>query len=119
MGYESKIYVVSKSGISFGEEKQYAEVIAVFYASKYIELADVFKKVTDCYIYADDGNSMILWDCYGDELKEAPIGDVIRFLESELERGETYSRIKPLLALLKAFDGSAWGKKLVCLHYGY
>lgn len=119
MGYESKIYVVSKSGISFGEEKEYAEVIAVFYASKYIELAAVFKKVTDCYIYADDGDTMILEDRYGDELKEAPLSDVISFLEGELERGETYRRIKPLLALLKSFDTSVWGKNLVCLHYGY
>lgn len=119
MGYESRIYVVSKSGLGLEYGKTYASVIAVFNASKYAGLPDVFQKKTDCYIYADDGNSMILWDCYGDELKEAPIGDVIRFLESELERGETYSRIKPLLALLKAFDGSAWGKKLVCLHYGY
>lgn len=119
MGYESRIYVVSKSGLGLEYGKTYASVIAVFNASKYAGLPDVFQKKTDCYIYADDGNTMILEDCYGEELKEAPLADVISFLEGELERGETYCRIKPLLALLKSFDPNVWGKNLVCLHYGY
>lgn len=118
MGYESRIYVVQKSGLGLEYGKSFASVIAMFNASKYEGLSHVFKRETDCYIYSDNGFTTILEDCYGDEIKEAPLADVISFLEGELERGETYRRIKPLLALLKGFDKSQW-ENLVCLHYGY
>lgn len=48
----------------------------------------------------------------------ALLSDVIKFLEDEVQRGETYRRIKPLLTLLKGFDMEQWDN-LVCLHYGY
>lgn len=119
MGYESKIYVVEKSTLSLdGDGKCWGEVVAMFNACKFPGLLEVFKQKTDCYIYSDDGNTPILEDDYGDELTEAPLSDVIKFLEEELQRGETYRRIKPLLALLKGFDMEQWDN-LVCLHYGY
>ena len=119
MGYKSKIYVVEKSRLYLGGNgKRWAEVVAVFNACKFPKLPGVFKAKTDCYIYASDGNTRIFEDDYGDELTEAPLSDVIKFLEEEVQRGETYRRIKPLLGLLKGFDENQW-EKLVCLHYGY
>ena len=119
MGYESIIYVVKKSSFSPDESgKRFASVIAMFNACKFYGLPEVFKMKTDCYIYADDGNTSITKDRYGDELTEAPLADVIKFLENELQCGETYRRIKPLLALLKGFDMEQL-ENLVCLHYGY
>lgn len=117
MGYESRIYVAYKEKIH-DEEKRYAGVVAMFNFGKFPGLREVFKAKTDCYIYADDGNTPILEDDCGDELTEASLSDVIKFLEDEVQRGETYRRIKPLLGLLKSFDESQWGN-LVCLHYGY
>lgn len=116
MGYESRIYVVEKSLLSPDDDgKRFAEVLAMFNACKFPGLPEVFNQKTDCYIFADDGNTRIVKDRYGDELTEAPLSDVIKFLENEVQRGETYRRIKPLLALLKGFDMEQWDN-LVCLH---
>lgn len=117
MGYELRIYVVYKGKI-YDEEKRYAGVVAMFNFGKFAGLREVFKAKTDCYIYSDDGNTPILEDDYGDELTEAPLADVISFLENEIKNGENYRRIKPLLSLLKGFDKEQWDN-LVCLHYGY
>lgn len=66
MGYESKIYIVEKTGIKVHElgNKKRAEVIAVFNMSKFPPFNDYFKTETDCFIYADDGNTKILKDEY-------------------------------------------------------
>ena len=119
MGYEIRIYVVEKSSLSPDDDgKRFAEVLAMFNACNFPGLPGVFKVKTDCFIFADDGNTRIVKDRYGDELTEAPLSDVIKFLENEVQRGETYRRIKPLLGLLKSFDMEQWDN-LVCLHYGY
>lgn len=119
MGYESKIYVVEKSRLSPDDDgKRWGDVIAMFDVCKFPGLPELFKSKTDCYIYSDDGNTRITEDRYGDELTEAPISDVIKFLENEVQRGENYRRIKPLLSLLKGFDMEQCDN-LVCLHYGY
>lgn len=116
MGYESRIYVVRKSDLCPDYDgKRWAEIIAMFNACDFPGLH--FEKKTDCYIIADDGNTIISKDEYGDELTEAPLSDVINFLENEIKEGETYRRIKPLLSLLKGFDMEQWDN-LVCLHYG-
>ena len=109
MVYKGKIY---------DEEKRYAGVVAMFNFGKFSGLREVFKAKTDCFIYADDDDTRIVEDHYGNELTEAPLFDVIKFLENEVQRGETYRRIKPLLGLLKSFDENEWDG-LVCLHYGY
>lgn len=118
MSCESKVYVVSKSVYPSEQDgKQYAEVIAIFYGCYFPNLRNLFSKKTDCYILSDE-NDIVTQDKYGDELTEAPISDVIKFLENEVQSGEPYRRIKPLLSLLKGFDMEQWGN-LVCLHYGY
>lgn len=119
MGYESRIYVVEKTTLPPDfHGKRYARLIAMFNACVYPGLREVFRENTDCYVFSDGGNTEIIEDCYGKELTEAALSDVIKFLENEVQRGETYRRIKPLLGLLKSFDESQW-KNLVCLHYGY
>lgn len=124
MGYESKIYIIKKSSHSWSEDngRRYAEVLAMFDMSKFYELSDWFrnKPATKHYIYADDGNTQIIEDCYGDALKEASIKEVIDRLEKIVENGEDYRRIFPLLATLKAFEtqGNHWDD-IAVLHYGY
>lgn len=119
MGYESKIYIVKKSRLSPDDDgKRFANVVSMFDACNFPGLPGVFKLKTDCFIYADDGNTHISKDSYGDELTEAPLSDVIEFLENEIANGNTYRRINPLLQLLKGFDMEQW-ENLVCLHYGY
>lgn len=122
MGYESRLYVVNKRGSLMAEGKQWAEVIAVFNMCKFGAFNGVFQKETDCYIYADDGNTEILKDKYGDPLTEASIEDVIKYLEEYKDTKEHYRRVEPLLGmllgLLNSFDASEWDD-LKILHYGY
>lgn len=123
MGYESKLYIVEKSSLTPDKDgKRYADVIAMFNMRKFYELSDVLgeQKETDCYIFADDGNTKILEDRYDQKLTESSIPFVISILERILQDGKDYRRIYPLLNALKAFDEQKdkWGD-IVVLHYGY
>ena len=124
MCYKSKIYIVEKTNCSYTEENgmKYARVLAMFDVSKFYELSDWFrnKPATKHYIYADDGDTQIIEDRYGDTLKEASVEEVIDRLERIVENGEDYRRIFPLLAALKAFElhSNQWGN-IAVLHYGY
>ena len=123
MGYESKLYVVEKSNTIFpDEEKRYCFVIAMFDLCKFYPLSKMLSQYpdTDCYFYADDGDTQVLEDRYGSPLREIPIEDVIEILECDLDNGSTYRRIYPLLSMLKDFQShrDRWGE-LAVLHYGY
>ena len=123
MGYESKYYIVAKSNSGFGDEKgkRWAEKIAEFNMCKFVDLANFFKKETDCYIYADDGDTPIVEDRYGDSLKELSIEDALTALSKVEKEIDYYRRIKPFKALLTEFkeDADKWGYNLFILHYGY
>lgn len=123
MGYESKLYVVEKSDHRFpDEEMRYCQVIAIFDLCKFYPLSSVINHYpkTECYFYADDGNTKVLEDMYGDPLREIPIEDVIDILETELDSNNDYRRIYPTLAALKTLSHRKhqWGS-LAVLHYGY
>ena len=124
MGYESKLYVVEKSSYDYSGDKgmKYCQVIAMFDLCKFYPLSCTISDypTTDCYFYADDGNTRVLEDKYGDPLREIPIEDVIDVLEEYLSNNNNYRRIFPTLAALKALNEhkNQW-KELVVLHYGY
>ena len=123
MGYESKLYVVEKSnGMLINEEMRYCHVIAMFDLCKFYPLSMLRNEypTTKCYFYADDGNTEVMEDRYGEPLKEIPIEDVIEILEGELEEGSNYRRIYPTLAALKILNEHKhqWNE-LTVLHYGY
>ena len=118
MGYESKLYIVNKSDI-YDDGMKYGQVIATFDLCKVGSVARKIAKYpnTDAYIYADDGNTRITKDLYGEPFKEIPIADMIEILERESE-ADPYRRYRPCIQLLKGFDASEW-KDLVVLHYGH
>ena len=118
MGYESRIYVVNKTSLAENDGKKYAQLIARFDMSKMGGFDDLFKKETDCYVFADDGNTKIETDAYGDRLKEASVEDVIEYLDTFEKTQDYYRRIHPLLGCLQSFNPSDW-EGLVVLHYGY
>jgi hypothetical protein len=120
MGYESKLYIVNKMGETKieSEKKRYAQVVAMYDICKFGAFDGLFQTVTNCYIYADDGDTEILEDRYGEPLKEATITEVIEYLEKYKENKEPYKRVEPLLALLKGFNLEEW-ENLKVLHYGY
>ena len=122
MGYESKIYIGEKSSLKDNDGMIYVQVIAMFDMCKMGDLINVFDRKTDCYFYADDGNTKVVEDKYGDALTEAEIEDFIYVLEEAVDSGENYRRIFPLLSTLQTIyeqqkDGR-W-KNIVLLHYGY
>lgn len=122
MGYESKIYIGEKSSIKDNDGMTYVQVIAMFDMCKMGNLINVFDRKTDCYFYADDGNTKVLEDKYGDALTEAEIEDFIYVLEEAVDSGENYRRIFPLLSTLQTIyeqqKDERW-KNIVLLHYGY
>lgn len=123
MGYESRIYVVEKfEETIYDDGKCFARLIARFDMCVFHALANVmrYKPETNCYIYADDGNTRILEDCYGKPLTEATVKSVIEVLEKAITNGENYWRVFPLLSMLKAVEERLGGyNKIVVLHYGY
>lgn len=118
MGYESRIYVVEKYKAIGEDSKRYAEIIGSFNMCKFSGFGDIPREETDCFIYADDGNTHILEDLYGDPLMEMDIEDVITYLEEYQDKQAHYRRVEPLLKLLKGFNVEEWND-LVVLHYGY
>lgn len=122
MGYESKLYVVEKASKFPNEEMRYCQVIVMLDLCKFYPISSVrhHYPTTECYFYADDGDTKVLEDRYGDPLREMPIEDVIRILEDALNNGDNYRRIYPALAGLKALEQQKhqW-RELVVLHYGY
>ena len=122
MGYESKLYVVRKFDNILNEEKGWAQVIAMFDMCKFYELSNAMRTrpKTDCFIYADDEDTKILEDKYGEELTEASPQYVIDILESFLEENKDYWRVFTLLAFLKSLVKIVGqDKNIVVLHYGY
>lgn len=123
MSYCSRLYIVEKSRVIEDFGKRYAEKIAMLDMGQIPELSDILQKQkeTDCFIYADDGDTMILEDCYGEPLTESSIDTVIEALKSANANND-YRRIEPALGMLNTFllqqKRGRW-VDLVVLHYGY
>lgn len=120
MGYESKIYVVRKCGLSGDNGKSFAQKVAEFDLCKVYGISDTLRRMpkTDCYIYADDGNTEIIEDRYGEELTECTPEKLVELIENDIEKGGEYWRYNLILATLRElvkFNDN----KIYCLHYGY
>lgn len=116
MGYESRLYIVKAS-----KEINYAEVIAMFNCRGMPGNGwrSMFDKPFERELYADDGNTLITEDKYGEKLKYADFLTVIDWLEKAVEKDD-YRRLRPLLSLLKGFDLSQWTDgEMQIVHYGY
>lgn len=113
MGYESRLYVVDKHCENYGE------VIAMFNlcAIPSVSTKMMHYPKTNLYIYAEDGGTKIIKDCYGKPLTEIPIKDAISIIE-EAAADSSYRRFEPCLNMLKGFELNRW-HNLVVLHYGY
>lgn len=119
MGYESRLYVVKKTTLPGENNLRFAQKIAVFDLCKVPAVSDKMRayKNTDAFIYADDGNTEITEDRYGDVLKEVPLADAIKILEYAAAKDD-YWRYRPCIALLKSMQEYGQGD-IVVLHYGY
>lgn len=94
MGYETTIYV-GKSGLDcFANSRQWFHVFGHIDCSKLGGLTiteETKKSGIPCYIFGDDGNTMINEDKYGSGLVAVPIKKVIEGLAITL-KNDKYSR---------------------------
>lgn len=126
MGYESKIYIVKKHPRLYtDEDKCYAEVIAMFDLKKCSPINEFIAErlpETDCYIYADDGDTRILEDLYDEPLKEISVDEMIRMIDNVSSHYILFSGYTTMQMLKAALDemikqDDVYDK--VCLHYGH
>ena len=127
MGYESRLYIVSKGLIQHKATGLYwAEKIAEFNlccVDNFV-LKDIEKygKDTTCYFDSDDDFEPIIKDLYNDPITEISLNDMIGILKNAVNNSD-YRRYQPCLAMLESFARGVlygqWGDGLVVLHYGY
>ena len=124
MGYESRLYVVEKRLVRDEDGRRFSSVIAMFDLSKCYFLSGELRNrpVANCYFYADDFNTRVTKDRYGQPLTETTVEDVVRILEEAIRGGADYRYISPLLSFMKGLDSQMkngiWGEVAV-LHFGY
>lgn len=125
MGYESRIYIVEKSSRSWSDDngRKYASQIARIDMSKCYELSDILrnKPATECYIYADDGDTQIVEDCYGNPLTETPLKEALQIVNQVIAKTPyEYWRYQVLRSTLQSiYDYVGNDTQFVVLHYGY
>lgn len=122
MGYESKLYVIKKGSVKGSSGKIYGMHVAAFEMGCVYEMVGMIKKYphTDTFFFADDGNTEVTSDAYGEPLTEIPVKDMANIIRglSEHDVYNVYRRYKPVLAFLDAIDESEW-HNIVVLHYGH
>ena len=122
MGYEQKFFIVDNTTTKGLEnpDKSFAQVIAMYDNCKDDRLShfvNTHGKDSNCFIFADDGNTEVVEDEYGKPMKEIDIDLLIEYLE---EHTDDYRRYGPFLALLKAFQGASEDfRDLKILRFGY
>lgn len=121
--YESRIYIVAPTGQRDSKSgKCFAETLAVFNLGYVDSMIDIpvseHWKPTNYFVYADDGETEILEDMYGDELRELTVDDLISKLT--FTDGIAVSRRAAiLLSALRAIRLTYDKHDIVCLHFGY
>lgn len=108
MGYEIKLIIGSTDHVE-GEDNyfmKYAEIdlCKIGMNSKLNDL-EMFNRSdkTTWYFYADDGNTKVTEDCYGDKFKALPLSDYIEKLQEDVVDSD-YRRFKWALSLLKSMS---------------
>ena len=127
MGYESRVYIISKY-----KDTDYGEVVAMMELCKMYnrEFYDLFTHPIDFSAYYDDGNTKIFEDKCSDVCCYAYLKDVLAWLEPYYKEQKKiydgkyrmYKRLRPFYKLLKSFDNPQWVNQsddILILHYGY
>ena len=120
MGYESKLIVIDKTDIFNNDLHMiFSMRIATFDLCNVPSIARDVRNYpnTNAYFYADDGNTRVTEDLYGEPLKEVPVPDMIKILE-KAAICDSYRRYAPCIQMLRGFDLSQWGN-IVVLHFGH
>ena len=124
MGYEQKFYFVditTSKGVTNGKDKNWAEVIAMFDYCKDYELNDFVRSVgkdSNCFIFADDGNTEVCVDDYGDPLVMVDVDIMLGYLT--YHKDSEYRRYKLFYDMVKSFsENKSKFRNLAILRYGH
>lgn len=120
MSYESQIYIVKPHrGQKPGDcGLDYSEKVAMFrlgYVDGMYEFVQNYPE-SSCFIFGDDGNTEIIWDKYGEPLREIPIRELIFELDRLYSESKRWDIFAAISALVHYSDTPC---ELVALHYGY
>jgi hypothetical protein len=123
MGYEIKLVAGCRGT---GQQNDWVEKVVEIELSKcgHNQFGDLnTKRPTDdgkTFYYADDGNTQVREDNYGEPLRIRTIDETITALKAELRGKEKYRRFVVALAMLEAIEKTfSATENLVVLLYGY
>ena len=125
MGYESKVYIVQEYPKYYEDEKlPYGSVIAMFDLCKmgYSEyhgraFRELFNHERTCEFYADDFDTVITEDYYGDEVTKAEDNKaVVKWMKAYIKDNDWY-RAKVVLDTLLSLEKNNVEYSLY--HFGY
>jgi hypothetical protein len=126
MGYEVKLYVAIKHTFC---SDNWLEIIGSVDLSKpgpsaigALHSGHKDTKTPPTYFFADDGNTKITEDRYGERISIMPLYAVVEALKKDLEDSNGYRRFKIALGFLEAFQDNSkdWeGHELVVVGFGH
>lgn len=134
MGYESRLFIINRHETQFsdgsnwvwGQKLAEIELCCMGHSKNYVYFNSIFKtpidfnlyEIEDKEEYTDEDYRM---DIYGSHCCYTSIDEVIKYLESRIEEGETYWRLKPAIATLKAWKNENTGLTVepIVVHWGH
>lgn len=125
MGYEVRMYVGRVSqNLTRDEQRRWFNTWAMIDVCNPGYDSETYKLSADrdigdpIYIYGTDGNTEIVEDCYGKQLKAIPLDEVLAALEAD--NGSTrYRRFAIAVDLLRSLKQHAGDESLSAFLYGY
>lgn len=137
MGYESRLFIIKRNEYEIGDSiwisgQKLAEIelCCVGHNKIHVYFNEIFKTPIDFDLYntgaiidesSDYNPEDYRIDCYGKHCCYTSIDEVIKYMEELLEEGETYWRLKPAIATLKAWKNDVTGldKEPIVVHWGH
>ena len=123
MGYESKVYIVQEYEPLIISELAYGSKLAMFDLCKMgyesynrKTFSELFNQERTCQFYADDFETSIEYDMYGDPVQKADNKELIKWLRKFCKENP-YWRAKALLSCLESLEKS--GEAYSVYHFGY
>lgn len=133
MGYESRLFIIKRNVCEIGDgvwvsghKLAEIELCCMGHNKNYKYFNEIFKNPIDFDLYEipdNDGECEedFRVDAYGKHCCWATIDDVVKYMEELIEEGETYWRLKPTIATLKAWksENTGAGEDPIVVHWGH
>lgn len=136
MGYESRLFIIKRNCYDIGgdwisgQKLAEIELCNMCHNKDFKYFSEIFKTPIDFDLY-DTGNVIndtreydpedYRVDCYDKHCCYTSIDEVVKYMEELIEEGETYWRLKPAIATLKAWKNDVTGLTVepIVVHWGH